>query len=245
MTEPVFLACSTSVRAADFGHVLVIIDYRTGQVRCLLPASAAQWTRAARTGASEGMSPALLHRLVNAGLVRPSASAEPWPAPIDASSGQRAASAEFVAGNTRPAWRTPLGVRASAGAALAAVLALQRAGDPARAMQRITTVLKAAAAADAPAATDHELRAAVLAVRDVGWWSVGRAACLEESAAATLLLASRRLSATWCHGVAPDPVRLHAWVQTTVGDPAAEPPTTLAYTPVLTIGGTHQHQHHP
>lgn len=242
MTLPAFLACPSSVRAADFGHVLVLVDYRTGRVRCLLPAAAEQWNRAARTGTCEGMAPALLHSLVAAGLLRPATFAEPWPSPVDASAKQRAASAEFLAGNARPAWRVPLGVRASAGAALAAVFALQRAGDPARAMQRVTTALKAAATADFPAATSRQMQAAVLAVRDVGWWSVGRAACLEESAAAVLLLASRRLSATWCHGVAPDPVRLHAWVQTPAGDPVAEPPTTLAYTPVLTIGGTHQHR---
>ena len=58
MTVPVFLACPSSVRAVDFGHVLVLIDYRTGGVRCLLPAAAAQWNRAARTGTSQGMPPA-------------------------------------------------------------------------------------------------------------------------------------------------------------------------------------------
>ncbi|MER7150326.1 lasso peptide biosynthesis B2 protein [Streptomyces lydicus] len=48
--------------------------------------------------------------------------------------------------------------------------------------------------------------------------------------------------ATWCHGVAPDPIRLHAWVQTDNGAPVAEPPSTLAYTAALTIGARHQHQ---
>ncbi|GGN30696.1 hypothetical protein GCM10012285_00050 [Streptomyces kronopolitis] len=92
------------------------------------------------------------------------------------------------------------------------------------------------------AATHDQTQAAILAVRRVGWFSPVRTACLEESAAAVFLLATRRLSATWCHGVAPDPVRLHAWVQTDDGVPAAEPPSTVGYTVALTIGARHQHQ---
>ncbi|MFB8141820.1 lasso peptide biosynthesis B2 protein [Streptomyces parvus] len=58
----------------------------------------------------------------------------------------------------------------------------------------------------------------------------------------TFLLATRRLSVVWCHGIAADPVRLHAWVQTVDGGLVAEPPSTRAYTPALTIGARHQHR---
>ncbi|MFF6867322.1 lasso peptide biosynthesis B2 protein [Streptomyces sp. NPDC007910] len=56
-----------------------------------------------------------------------------------------------------------------------------------------------------------------------------------------LLLAMRHLSVTWCHGVAPDPVRLHAWVQTVDGARVAEPESTLSCTPVLVIGDHRDH----
>ncbi|WP_274919155.1 lasso peptide biosynthesis B2 protein [Streptomyces sp. WZ-12] len=56
-----------------------------------------------------------------------------------------------------------------------------------------------------PPATHDQAEAAVRAVHRAGWYSPARTAFLEESAAAVLLLASRRLSVTWCHGVAPDP----------------------------------------
>ncbi|WP_432060708.1 lasso peptide biosynthesis B2 protein [Streptomyces sp. S1] len=56
-----------------------------------------------------------------------------------------------------------------------------------------------------------------------------------------LLLAMRRLSVTWCHGVAPDPVRLHAWVQTVDGALVAEPESTRSCTPVLVIGDHRDH----
>ncbi|MEV3870087.1 lasso peptide biosynthesis B2 protein [Streptomyces sp. NPDC049906] len=104
-------------------------------------------------------------------------------------------------------------------------------------------MIKHAATAVRRPATPTEAALAVNAVRRAGWYSPTRTACLEESAAAVLLLASRRLSVTWCHGVAPDPVRLHAWIQTEDGAPAAEPPSTLSFTPALTIGARHQRQH--
>lgn len=108
-------------------------------------------------------------------------------------------------------------------------------------MHRLTTALRRAVSTCRQPATHDQAQAAVLAVRRVAGTHAARTACLEESAAAVLLLATRRLSATWCHGVAPDPVRLHAWVQTDNGVPAAEPPSTLAYTAALTIGARHQH----
>lgn len=86
---------------------------------------------------------------------------------------------------------------------------------------------------------------AVTAVRRANWYSPGRTACLEESVAAVLLLAARRLGVRWCHGIASDPVRLHAWVQTVDGADVAEPSSTRAYTPALTIGGPHHHPRRP
>jgi len=42
--------------------------------------------------------------------------------------------------------------------------------------------------------------------------------------------------------IKPATAPFHAWVQTEDGTPIAEPPSTLAYTPALTIGARHQHQ---
>ncbi|MGE7390375.1 lasso peptide biosynthesis B2 protein [Streptomyces sp. NPDC004126] len=124
----------------------------------------------------------------------------------------------------------------AAALALTTVLAIRKAGDPGTSMQRLTAAVRTAAAACTTAATHDQAVAAVQAVRRAAWFSPARTACLEESAAAVLLLAMRRRSVTWCHGVAPDPVRLHAWITTHDGTPAAEPASTLAYTTALTIG---------
>ncbi|MEW1675454.1 lasso peptide biosynthesis B2 protein [Streptomyces noursei] len=241
MTDPPLYATAPDhVRALDFEHVLVLINHRTGSVQCLLPGAAKLWHEAATTGRLEFLPPALSTRLLDAGLLVSSSTPTPWPAPLRAKPAAASwGSAEHDAGATRP----PSGRGAiSATAALAAVFTMKRLGRPRTFLHRITTTLARAASTCRQPATHRQATAAVQAVRGAGWYSPARTACLEESAAAMLLLASRRLSVTWCHGIAPDPVRLHAWVQTEDGTPVEEPPSTFAYTPALTIGGHHQHQ---
>ncbi|MFD4115870.1 lasso peptide biosynthesis B2 protein [Streptomyces niveus] len=236
---PSFVSCPAHVRAVDFGHVLVLIDYATGGVRCLLPAASISWHRAARTGRSDSMSPALAHRLVALGLLAPAPAAAPWSAPVNADPAPPSwGSTEHPAG-TRPPSRTPLTATLGAAVGLSVAFAATRLGG----MRGLINLLDTAASTCRRPATPAQVNAAVLAVRRAGWYAPGRTACLEESAAAVLLLAGRRRAVRWCHGVASDPVRLHAWVQTEDGAHAAEPPSTRAYTPVLTIGG--RHQHHP
>lgn len=182
-------------RTVDFGHIQVHIDYRTGRVRCLLPAVPTTATTAptASWGSSEHP----------AGLTPPS-------------------------GHWNPA----------AALALATVLAIRKAGPQGASMQRLTSALRTTTAVCTTPATRDQATAAVHAVRRAAWSSPARTACLEESAAAVLLLALRRRSVIWCHGVAPDPVRLHAWITTRDGAPAAEPASTLTYTTALTIGAS-------
>ncbi|MFE3553763.1 lasso peptide biosynthesis B2 protein [Streptomyces sp. NPDC059193] len=141
-------------------------------------------------------------------------------------------SAEHPAGLTVPggAWCP------AAAAALAAVLIIKAAGNRGTAMKRLIGTIRNAASATTRPATREQATASVHAVRRAAWYSPARTGCLEESAAVALLLAMRRRSVIWCHGVAPDPVRLHAWIMTHDGTAAAEPPSTSAYTPVLTIG---------
>lgn len=65
-------------------------------------------------------------------------------------------------------------------------------------------------------ATQEEAWAAVAASRQASRWFPGRAACLENSLAATLtaLLLRRRLD--WCIGARLMPYAAHAWVETTL-----------------------------
>ncbi|MFD4375436.1 lasso peptide biosynthesis B2 protein [Streptomyces sp. NPDC058486] len=163
------------------------------------------------------------------GRVRCALPAKPGPTTAPAASW---GSTEHPAGLTRPPgpW-TPL-----AAAALVLVLAVKHAGRRRTAMRRVLRAVRVAHAATAGPATAQQATAAVDAVRRAAWTSPARTACLEESAAAVLLLALRRRAVVWHHGVAPDPVRLHAWITTHDGTPAAEPPSTSAYTTALVIG---------
>lgn len=223
--------------AVDYGHVLVLVDYRTGNVQCLLPPAARLWCQAARTGRTDRLPPALADRLLGLGLLTPVSEPAPWPAPV---AGNPAAASWGGAEHPAGTGRIPGPISISAAAALAAVFLLKRAGARTTVMRRLTTAMRTAVPRCEVRATTAQAHEAVLAVRRAAWYSPGRTACLEESVAAVFLLATSRLAVTWCHGVAPDPVRLHAWVQTDDGYPVAEPRSTLDYTPLLTIGAGHQ-----
>ncbi|MFI5616818.1 lasso peptide biosynthesis B2 protein [Streptomyces sp. NPDC051567] len=64
-----------------------------------------------------------------------------------------------------------------------------------------------------------------------------RWACLEQSVAAALLLAVTGVRGEWRHGVAGDPVRLHAWIVDRNGCPVDEPPDTALYAVTYTPDG--------
>jgi hypothetical protein len=81
---------------------------------------------------------------------------------------------------------------------------------------------------------------AVHAVRAVRWAArlvPARWGCLEQSVAAALLLACAGRRAEWRHGMATDPIRLHAWIADSAGRPVEEPDETCLYTPICTPDG--------
>lgn len=235
-----FATASRYIRAVNFGHLLVLINYRDGGVHCLPPPAAMLWNQAARSGQIHDLPSNLTGRLLAAGVLIQTPTAVPWPAariaaPPPANWGGNESPAGLEAPHPQPA-----AITVAAGAALAAVTAVQHAGNPAAAMYRVTRLIHHFTGTSHRPATQAQARAAVRAVRRAGWYSAVRAACLEESAAATILLAARRLQVTWCHGVAADPVRMHAWLQTTDGAPVDEPPSIHLFTPTLTLGVRHQ-----
>ncbi|WP_208112988.1 lasso peptide biosynthesis B2 protein [Actinorugispora endophytica] len=119
-----------------------------------------------------------------------------------------------------------------------ATLAVQRAGAKTASMARLTALVGAVNRRRRIPASPGEVLDAVHAVRRVALASPFRVACLEESVAAVIILAMLGKNARWCHGVAADPIRLHAWVETPDGDAAAEPPSTRRYTRTRVIPET-------
>ena len=86
-------------------------------------------------------------------------------------------------------------------------------------------------------ATDRQAQHAVQAVRWASYAVPARWACLEQSTAAAVLLAAARRRAEWRHGVAMDPVRLHAWIVDGQERPVEEPADTSLYTATYTPDG--------
>ncbi|MFE3995924.1 lasso peptide biosynthesis B2 protein [Streptomyces goshikiensis] len=102
--------------------------------------------------------------------------------------------------------------RVAALVSVALTLAVRQTG---RAEHRFGRPVRLAEAGSAlpPASTAHA-RAAVRSVRWAARAVPARIACLEESTAASLLLAAGGRGNVWRHGVATDPIRLHAWIWT-------------------------------
>jgi hypothetical protein len=236
-----YVTAPEHVATCDLGPATVLVNYYTGDVQTLYGPSARWWVELAATGdpatptALDARSArSLLGQLHTAGLLVSTDQPRPWSAPV---AGQPIVPSwgtyEAQAGRI-PIPRVPYRVLPVAGVALAVVLAVTHVGRASRRMDRLSRLLGWAARRTlGPAAADRA-RQAVYAVRRVGLLATGRVACLEESAAVVLTLAASRQRVTWCHGVAADPIRLHAWVETD-SQPIAEPESTLRYTALRTI----------
>lgn len=229
------------VSAVDLGPATVLLDYRTGEVKVLTGPSARWWAELAVTGdtatptALDGSTArALLGQLHASGLLASTEHLRPWPAPAAGRPIVPSWGTQEVQAGRVPTPRVPFRALPVAAVALAVVLAVLHGGGARARMARLTRLLGWAARRTADQAPAERARQAVYAVRRVGLLAPGRVACLEESAAVVLLLAASRHRVTWCHGVAADPIRLHAWVETD-GHPVAEPLSTEQYTPLRTI----------
>lgn len=190
--------------AADTGHALIHLDTQTGRVKAVIGAAR---TRQRATRDSPSAVP-----------VRDT--------PPSWGTGESPASVEEVAA-PQPRWL----LRATV--ALVITLATRHAGPRRRAFGRITILAHLATRARREANREDVL-AALHAVRWVARCVPARVACLESSVAGTVAVALSGRRAHWVHGIAGDPVRMHAWVEAD-GLPVGEPPSTNCYTPLLRI----------
>lgn len=135
---------------------------------------------------------------------------------------------EITAGYLRPP-PVPLGDRIAASIALTTALASRRWG-----LRGVVRLVEHASRLAARPATPVQAERAIAAVRRAADRRLTRVACLEESAAVVVLLAMNRRTVAWHHGVAPDPIRLHAWIEVD-GQPIAEPDSTKQFATLLQI----------
>lgn len=243
-----YVTAPPHVAACDLGQdtATVLVNYRSGGVHTLIGPAARWWAELATTGdpsqpttlpAREAA--ALISQLRDAGLLIDSRAPRPWTAPVAGTPWRLSFGTQELQAGRAPLPQVSLRTLARAVVAVTVVLAARHLGRERCSMARLLRLLAWAQGRCRSWAADEHAEQAVHAVRRIGMLVPGRVACLEESAAAVLLLALSRLRVHWCHGVAADPIRLHAWVETDHG-PVAEPASTARYTQIRTIPNRNQ-----
>lgn len=245
MTRPLrrYLGCASHVRSADLHTAVLLLDLRTGQVDALLGKSRHIWLNLAQTGTTAGASSGperghadpIVDDLVTTGILQRTNRPRPWPVPAIPRTAPSWGTTDISAAIPANLRMRGLGTLALAWFALGLVLAVRAAGTRRRSFARILRLITAATwrRGAAPAEARH-VDEALESVRVVASVLPFRIACLEETAAAMLVLALTGRRAGWCHGVAADPIRLHAWIALN-GQPIGEPASTNHYTPLIRI----------
>lgn len=241
--NPRYVTAPAHVAACTLGPdtATVLVNYRSGGVHTLIGPAARWWAELAMTGdlsstATLAASDAahLITQLRAAGLLVRSDEPCPWTGPLTGQPWKLSFGTEELQAGRVPLPPVPRLLLATAAVAVVLTLLVRHLGRRRCRMARILRLLTWAHGRCLRPATAEQAEQAVHAVRRIGLLVPGRVACLEESVASVLLLAASRLRVDWCHGVAADPIRLHAWVETDEG-PVAEPPSTARYTSIRTI----------
>lgn len=239
-----YVSCPPHVRSANLGTLTALVDLRTGQVDALLSWAHHVWSALARTGDSTIAATAidgasadhvieLVRQLQADRLLDASPEPRPWMVPEVPVTTPSWGTHEVPAGIPCPS-RTTVGTTVLASVAMGSVLVARHVGRRSRSFSRIVALLTTATRwphrQAKPALVEHVLHC----VRNVASVLPFRVACLEETAAAMLVLALAGRRAGWCHGIAADPIRLHAWI-TLDGHPVAESASTSRYALLIQI----------
>lgn len=239
-----YVSCPIHVRSANLGTLTVLVDLRTAQVDTLLGWAHHVWSALARTGDSTIAATAihgastdqvieLVRQLQAERLLDASPEPRPWIVPEAPATMPSWGTHEVPAGILCPG-HTPVGTTVLAGVALSSVLVARHIGRRSQSFSRIVALLTTATRWPRRQAEPESVERVLHCVRNVASVLPFRVACLEETAAAVLVLALIGRRAGWCHGIAADLIRFHAWIALD-GQPVAEPASTSRYAPLLHI----------
>lgn len=233
-----------SIQAVDTGHALALLDVRSGGHMALIGPAREFWrglsthagdcaAAAQEAGVSAADADTLVEYFITNGMASPCSTPCVWPQvtvlpPPPPSWGTE----EILARFDRPP-HVALGWRVLAVGALGVTLAVGAAGRRPHAFGRILRLARLAGAMPFRARLGTAEKA-LWAVRHAARYLPVRVACLEETTAAVVVLAFIGHRATWCHGIAPDPLRLHAWLMAE-GEPVDPPSWLRRYTPITFI----------
>jgi hypothetical protein len=237
------------VKSVAYGAVTVLIDTATESIQALFGPAHRLWCHLARSGDLDLVlmshpemdrdgAGAIVDYLIAEGFLRPAAGPLPWPVPVPGDEAPASWGTVEVVTALRPPVDVPARVKPLAVLAVATTIAVAHLGRRDRQLLRLQFLVRAAHWLAVRPASHDEATTAVNAVRRVARAAPVRFACLEESVAAIGLLGLQRSEAMWCHGIASDPVRLHAWVHTEQCGPVAEPAEIKYFTVITRIPGT-------
>lgn len=233
MTLPATVSPAPHLRLVCFPAVCVALDVREGSI-LLLPGHTAQALNELRDAEGASLFPAqgspgrerALVALLEAGVLTETESPHAWcrvarGVPSSPSWGAKDSPAALGPPVPAPARWYVLGA-----AALLAVL-VNGIGNR---RQRFARTRRLVGRSGHGAGDFAAAEQAVHGVRRVGRLLPLRVACWEEAAATVVALRWAGYRAAFCHGVATDPVRLHAWIEVG-GRPVAESDDITDYTP--------------
>lgn len=225
-----YVTASPSVIACDLDYAVVVVDYVSGRVRTLIGPSGRWWRELANSGdlaasnvlqGDHGLR--LAEQFRTDGTLRRTEHPQPWPPPVSMPPWRPSWGTQEIPFALEPFPPTSASWTSLAAGSLMLTLAQQHVGPRHRRMARTVQFANAITIKRRSPASAEDVLQAVHAVRRVGRFSPIRCACLEESVAAVALLAGMGKSARWCHGLAAEPITLHAWVETLTGKAPAEP----------------------
>lgn len=221
------------VRTIRTPHVTVVVDYRTGEVALLTGQTLTTWLSMLQetpTGSAKPAADDVFADLASRGWLVTGRQGQHSPPAVHLEPSQASWGTQEAPTQLNPIEAAPWRWRLAAMPALLATLAIRQIGRSRRRFARMVAL--ANVGAHLVPATADGARHSVRAVRWAARLIPARVACLEESAAAALLLACAGRRARWIHGIALDPIRLHAWLDDEAGQPIDEPADTIQYTPI-------------
>jgi hypothetical protein len=239
----IYVSCPPHVHSVNIGPAAVVLDTHSGQLETLLGHMHETWVDLARTGdvaitaaavgGADGDTAELVRRLTSRGLLRRASRPRPWTVPQAAPTAPSWGTDEAL---SAIALRTPTPCMPTvlAGLALVGVVAVRSSGRRRRSFARVVRLVTGASMLARRMAEPAAAVRAITCVRNAASLLPFRIACLEESASAVLFLAMAGRRVEWHHGVAADPIRLHAWISVN-GHAIAEPPSTARYTSLMHI----------
>jgi Transglutaminase-like superfamily len=239
---PQHLACPDYVHTIDTGRTVVLVDFRRASTYALTGEARRIWLALSHVRECDETRPEIsgdvIGELRKRGLLYVATQPCRWRPVVCSPPSQASWGTQTVPvclEQPSPSDHISL----AAAMALAVTLVVRHFGAAHRALRRLTCLVRWATTIARREASIAEAERSILTVRRTAKLWPARIACLEESIAATLALALTGRRATWCHGVATDPIALHAWIEVG-GFPVAELPSTERFTAILRI---HRNDH--